>query len=351
MLRSCLFIVFFLCKIISYGQFTFSGYVNEEFTQATCYLIGIDDFKKSNVFVSEHILQEATVNPEGYFEFSGSFLSSESRFYKIYIDKCQGNVLDGFHLLKQCEESTSVIFIANNTDQIRFPLNGLNQMFCDVEFSRPQNNAIQKIDSVQEELLGALQDAKNDLQRSIVFENYFHKIQHFSRSFKEPLVELYTYNLYANSISFSRKFYLKDLQKSGYYTKLLDRIKEAYPESNYASQFKADLIKDQYPLLIKKNSSYKTGMIFLAVLLLISVFLNLFLYRKIGPRHSRVNYKDVLSSQEQKVFILMHENLSNKEIGAHLFISISTVKTHINAIYNKLSIGSRKEVGLFFKRL
>ncbi len=349
MLHRCVLVLILFCTVSSYGQFKFNGLVTEEFTEATCYLMCIEDYKKSHVFQTEYILQESKIDAEGRFQFSGDFLSSESRFYKIYVDKCQGNVSDALHLLKQCEESTSIIFIANNTDHIYFPLNGLDQMFCDVQFSRSENTAIQKIDSIQEQLLGVLQEAKNEAQRNIIFKNYFIKIKHFGRSFKAPLVELYTYNLYANSTSFSRKFYLKDLQNSDYYTKLLHRIEKRYPTASYASQFKADLVNDQYPLLIKKNSSYKIGMYSSLFLLLLSIFLNVFLFTKITPKQRRIQYKEVLSNQEQKVFLLMHDNLSNKEIAAHLFISISTVKTHINAIYKKLLISSRNEIELFFK--
>ena len=35
---------------------------------------------------------------------------------------------------------------------------------------------------------------------------------------------------------------------------------------------------------------------------------------------------------------------TNKEIGSELFISVSTVKTHINNLYKKLNVTSRDEV-------
>ncbi|PHS10334.1 MAG: hypothetical protein COA88_02515 [Kordia sp.] len=44
----------------------------------------------------------------------------------------------------------------------------------------------------------------------------------------------------------------------------------------------------------------------------------------------------------------MHQKTSNKNIADTLFIS--TVKTHINNIYSKLGISSRKEVHIFFEK-
>jgi DNA-binding NarL/FixJ family response regulator len=51
-----------------------------------------------------------------------------------------------------------------------------------------------------------------------------------------------------------------------------------------------------------------------------------------------------LSSKEMEVFDLILAGKSNKEIAAEQFIEISTVKTHINHIYSKLGVTSRKEV-------
>lgn len=349
MLRQILFLTFLFGGITLHAQFKFSGDVSDEFLGATSYLICVEDYKKSHVLQTEQILQESIIDDQGYFQFSGDFLSSESRLYKIYVDNCHKDISNALHLLKHCEASTSIIFIANNSDKIHFPLNGLSQMFCDVQFKREQNTAVQKIDSFQEQLLGELHEAKNDRQRKMVFKNYFVKIQEFGRSFKDPLVELYTYNLYANSLSFSREFYLKHLKKSNYYTELLTQLEKSYPTANYASQFKSDLIKDQYPLLIRKNNHYKMGLFFLVFMLIASVVLNVLLFKKRIVKIKRLDYRALLSSQEQNVFLLMYQKRSNKEIAEELFISLSTVKTHINAIYNKLSIGSRKEITAFFE--
>ena len=52
---------------------------------------------------------------------------------------------------------------------------------------------------------------------------------------------------------------------------------------------------------------------------------------------------EVLSSREIEVLKALIEGLSNKEIGEKLFISISTVKTHIINIYSKLGVKNRVE--------
>lgn len=50
-----------------------------------------------------------------------------------------------------------------------------------------------------------------------------------------------------------------------------------------------------------------------------------------------------LTAKEQEIFDLILAGKSNKEIATSLFIEVSTVKTHINKIYGKLNVKSRKE--------
>ncbi|WP_459501532.1 response regulator transcription factor [Bacillus sp. C1] len=51
----------------------------------------------------------------------------------------------------------------------------------------------------------------------------------------------------------------------------------------------------------------------------------------------------VLSQRELEVLIVLATGATNKEIGEKLFISISTVKTHIINIYTKLQVSNRVE--------
>lgn len=56
-----------------------------------------------------------------------------------------------------------------------------------------------------------------------------------------------------------------------------------------------------------------------------------------------------LSKQELNVKKLIIEGKSNKDIAEKLFISLSTVKTHITNIYNKLNVSNRAELISKFK--
>ena len=50
-----------------------------------------------------------------------------------------------------------------------------------------------------------------------------------------------------------------------------------------------------------------------------------------------------VSDREFEVLQLLAEGLSNKEIAQRLFVSVNTVKTHINRLYDKLGVSRRTQ--------
>jgi len=56
-----------------------------------------------------------------------------------------------------------------------------------------------------------------------------------------------------------------------------------------------------------------------------------------------------LTERELSILQLITEGKSNKEIAAISYVEVSTVKTHINNIYSKLGLSSRREAIRHFK--
>jgi ATP/maltotriose-dependent transcriptional regulator MalT len=52
---------------------------------------------------------------------------------------------------------------------------------------------------------------------------------------------------------------------------------------------------------------------------------------------------DPLTNRELDILELLSQRLSNKEISAKLFISPNTVKKHLDNMYGKLNVGSRRQ--------
>ena len=69
------------------------------------------------------------------------------------------------------------------------------------------------------------------------------------------------------------------------------------------------------------------------------------------PRHSSTDgdlaatyvLVEPLSAKEREVLQLFPTHLSTVEMASQLFVSASTVRTHVKAIYRKLEVNSRSE--------
>jgi two-component system, NarL family, response regulator len=68
-----------------------------------------------------------------------------------------------------------------------------------------------------------------------------------------------------------------------------------------------------------------------------------YLPAKLGGRLANFAFRAELTERELDVLRLMCSGKSNKEIGAKLFITEGTVKTHVKSIFYKLDVISRSE--------
>lgn len=111
-------------------------------------------------------------------------------------------------------------------------------------------------------------------------------------------------------------------------------------------------------LILFKISSYQMfqgnlrSEIIIAVVSIIFFFLGLYFRKKwnnerIMSRANEINYEALrhlnISDREHEVLQGIVVGLSNKEIGAQLFISESTVKSHVSSLYSKLSVNKRSQ--------
>jgi len=69
-----------------------------------------------------------------------------------------------------------------------------------------------------------------------------------------------------------------------------------------------------------------------------------------GSAEGAVDPLELLSEREREVLALLAEGLRNREIGDRLFISESTVKTHVRHVLDKLQTRNRAEAAAFAAR-
>ena len=77
------------------------------------------------------------------------------------------------------------------------------------------------------------------------------------------------------------------------------------------------------------------------------VYLNKKSLRIERPLSKAIDYKKIealdISKREYEVLIGISEGLSNKEIGEKLFVSESTIKTHVSNLLSKLNAKRRTQ--------
>ena len=324
------------------AQYQFSGYVDQNFLDGKVYLSMIEDYRKISGVYNEQILKLTTPDSTGYFQFNGDNLPTENRIYRIHVDLCKEEEQDKNHFSGHCPLSKEIIFIANNSSTLSFPFSFSNEMFCKVIADEERAQAFLKIDSIKNDMNYAFASYRSEANRKLNTQKWFTTLQNYGELLNEPLAELYIYSFMSDRSNDLYAHYLDDLKESDYYDKLLERLEASYPDTSYTQQYRAELKADK--VLIDLPNAIPWWIYALGFVCVLSLVGNFFFFGKWKQLQKEKLVAASLSNQEQKVMQLILEDKSNKEIADTLFVSISTVKTHINNLYRKLSITSREEL-------
>ncbi|CAM3989705.1 MULTISPECIES: response regulator transcription factor [Flavobacterium] len=172
--------------------------------------------------------------------------------------------------------------------------------------------------------------------KSITTEDYLEKIRTYS---KDSLKTLAIKLLSLKELN-EKKLLQKDISlNSEYYIRLLEELKSS--EINNLEYFFLERELNSYYLIhLKKKQilSIILNIIFGIIILVLSYIIYSIKSQK------RLTIIEELSNQEIKIKKHIIDGKSNKEIAEELFISLSTVKTHITNIYSKLNVSNRKEL-------
>ncbi len=345
------FIIAVLFCLSTNAQHNFNGYIDNERWQKEVYLSVVDDYRKIFGIFEEQIISKVEADDSGYFQFNGNLLETENKIYKIHVDNCSNHNQDPNHFEGYCNDSKDIFFIARSNDTISFPLSFDNQMFCSISSSNPKTSAFIKIDSLKEDMKFAYGEFRSEANRKLNNKKWFRTLQNFGKNLNEPLAELYIYTFLSDRRNNLHSYYLEDLKTSTYYDELLARLTKIYPNSLYTKQYKAELNADKFILSDENVKSFNWNYL-LYIILTLSLVGNLWFWisRKKHRSKTLSDAKEQLTKQEQNILKLLLEDKTNKEIAEALFVSLSTVKTHVNNIYKKLNVQSREEIKTLFNR-
>lgn len=334
----------FFCSVQIFGQYSFSGSISDKTEGRAIYLSIIEDYRKMSRTYLEQVIKKTVTDSTGHFEFTGDNLLNENRIYKIHIDEC-ANENNASHFLGNCTNTKSILFIAKAKDTLYFPTTFNDEVFCELESTNTSSADILKINELLGNMAYDYASFHSDANKRLTSKKWFQKLKDYGEELNEPLSELYIYAFLSDRQNETFDYFIKDIDDNAYYTRLSNQLEEKYPDASFIHQYQNEI---ESFLALKSNfrSSNKPWIITLAILLSISLFANFRFWTIIKHTKKYINKNSMseLSQQEQKVVELMKEGMTNKEIADTLYISLSTVKSHINMIYRKLNIGSRNDL-------
>lgn len=339
-----LWILLVLTPLTTWSQYSFSGVVDAENLEGKVYLSVIEDYRKISGVYPEQILNVTQPDSLGHFSFNGNNLSEENKMYRIHIDKCSLDEADSNHFTGHCLNSEEIVFIANNNTTLSLPFSFGNEMFCKVVAENDYSKSFLKIDSLKADMRFAFSTYRSEANRKLNSEKWFGTLQTFGEQLDEPLAELYSYAFLSDRSSNLHAYYLADLKENAYYDQLLERLQKQYPNSSYTEQYAAELRADKVLISSTASSTIPWWVYLLAVVSVLSLVGNYIFFGRLNRIKQQSVSTEQLSAQEQKVLDYILQDKTNKEIATELFVSVSTVKTHINNLYKKLQVSSRDEV-------
>lgn len=164
--------------------------------------------------------------------------------------------------------------------------------------------------------------------------------QHQLTGYARDSLQILQVKLVAIKVLNEKNLLNKDIAENAeYYIDLLKKFKESnIPPAEYLflEEKLAYLNQEALGQQLKQSRWLNFGLIALVLMLVFLIFYQV--------RKQRKPILPELSKQETLVRNLILEGKSNKEIANELFISLSTVKSHITNIYGKLNVGNRQEL-------
>lgn len=309
--------------ILVFSQNAITGYVaivDKEEWEKSVFLSKID-YAEGVHANKEKIIAIASIKKEGYFSFDKKLISNKNEVYKVFVRRIKETLKDTVN--------NSHVFVLSNIDSIHFkkgyPLfsNNLNSNKIDLELQRLQK-------------FKARLSKDNERNNDLSSEEYINR----TKSFTKDSLEILWVKLLSIKHLEQKKLLDIDISKNPkYYTALLDELKHS--DVNPVEYF---FLEEKLSFLINEQIEEKYLLSRRINILLGVVIIGLFFFIIRTKRKKKQQLSFNLSKQERNIQELILKGKSNKEIASELFISLSTVKSHITNIYNKLGVSNRKEL-------
>lgn len=308
-------IVVFLSCFTFYAQNAISGYLNFENPKDWEQKIYLSKINNGDTVC----ISGTNIAENGYFSFNKSIFNAQNEIYKVYVNKLS------LEEKKKLEDTIKNFetFILSREDSMHFQKG--DKMLSNYITSNKANKEWQKY-----------RDFKERLDTAISAKQYLSQ----TKGYIKDSLQILIVKLISIQTLDEKNLLEKDIRENPeYYLDLLNELKnsELNPLSYLYFENKIRMVNQQ---IIQKKYRLSRLLNITGVLVLIGLMVVIFKVRKKAAKVLPV----ALSKQENTIKNLISEGKTNKEIANELFISPSTVKTHITNIYSKLNISGRKEL-------
>lgn len=255
-----------------------------------------------------------SLTENGSFSFDRKHISDKNAIYRLYVKSMEKAIADTI--------AQSTAFILSSSDTIQFHR-------ADVPFGTYTNS------NVADNEWQRMREFERELLRSQLADNEeASQLKSYTKDSLRILMvkligvrELEEKQLLAHDIAENPDFYLA----------FLNDLKESdLPPAQYL--FLEEKLAFLKQASVERKYAWSTAINIILGFLVLGLG-TLFILRK-----KRRSIVPDLSRQERNIQTLILEGKTNKEIANELFISLSTVKTHITNIYSKLKVSNRREL-------
>lgn len=325
LLTSLFTLIFFCSCLFCYTQskqehYNIKGTIQLDSTWSNkVYLSLIPSFNKMYTMSNSMIVSVAEINSNGIFKFDTSFLPEDEHLYRVHIAKKDAPPAS---LIIGGNDENHIFIITQKDSKILIKKNSSTTPFQQSEVSGNQTNLDLKAINEISRFIDSTGLEETYLKREFITKGINEKLRFVADSSSNALVSLYALykSKYESNYNINKQFYSDYLEKWSTNT------------SPYFIEFRNSLPKQN-----EKKSYINIIIGFTCFLIGIALSYYFFVLRKSNKLKS-------LSIQERKIFTLLQQGKSNKEISDELNIGLSTVKSHVSNIYSKLGIKSRKEI-------
>lgn len=347
--------VIFACLLFqsSVSAYRISGTINGN---AGCYyprvyLSVIDDISGFYHADEKNRIAKADIDTAGCFLLEGNDLPAEPMFYRLYFTPQEQST----SLVRGGSARNFIILLLHQQSDIRITIPDVCAPFFSYHITgSADNDALTNVQQIIDSYYRLFPENEGETRKLFYTNAYQSRLFAFADSTHSPFAGLRAImetDIAANYITYQN-----------IYHPFAVKIKDALPKSIYSRQLEELLQVESY-----KNKTGEPGssllVKILTVMLVLSFGLNIYLYIVIKKQQGKTgadkenqqdnaeNLIQQLTMREREILLMIDQGLSNKEIADKLNVEVSTIKTHVSRIYQKINISSRKEVRQFARFL